>query len=612
MKRIKIISLLTALWLLSGMQAIAQDCQSDRYQKQVFPNIKVTTNLVYGQAESVNDLFGASDLELNFYEPAPNDEYLDKRPLVVMFFGGAYLLGSKDDADVTAWCDSLAHYGYACATVDYRLDNFANIALTTANTIRAAYRPIQDGRAAIRYMLEDPDNFGFNIDPNYIYTGGESAGGITAIHVAYLDPSERPAATYGNFLQDDLGCLDCSGNSFVQPFSIKGIIDLWGATLDPEYIDADENVPMVIIHGTDDGVVLYDTGQPFTIPFLGFSPILTFPTMYGAVPLEATLTAKGIYNEFYPYEGEGHVFYGLPTGIVTFPNEFWNPVWNQGHNFLYTTMQYDSPIPAGSTAVCIGDTETYTIPTNPSSHFCWEVTGGDILEMNDSLITIQWNTATTGQVMLTEENCIDVIGETTIIDVIVNALPVADFTYTPVTSTDVSFVAPTASNIVGWDWNFGDGMTSTTQNPMHTYPTTGAYIVTLTVTDANGCKSTHTIQECLFAGVTCSDSDPATFDDVYDNTCKCLGTPVAQNDCTDITLNITANPVTDGIYDATQTVTSTGTVVNGSTVSHIAGNEVIMNAGFSVESDVYFVADIIPCPTPLIFPIQGDSISVQK
>lgn len=37
-----------------------------------------------------------------------------------------------------------------------------------------------------------------------------------------------------------------------------------------------------------------------------------------------------------------------------------------------------------------------------------------------------------------------------------------------------------------WVWDFGDGTTSTAQNPVHTYADGGYYIATLTATDANG------------------------------------------------------------------------------------------------------------------------------
>ncbi|MDP9349973.1 MAG: PKD domain-containing protein, partial [Chloroflexota bacterium] len=42
------------------------------------------------------------------------------------------------------------------------------------------------------------------------------------------------------------------------------------------------------------------------------------------------------------------------------------------------------------------------------------------------------------------------------------------------------------SQIVSWEWEFGDGNTSTAQNPKHTYIATGSYTVKLTVTDEHG------------------------------------------------------------------------------------------------------------------------------
>ncbi len=47
--------------------------------------------------------------------------------------------------------------------------------------------------------------------------------------------------------------------------------------------------------------------------------------------------------------------------------------------------------------------------------------------------------------------------------------------------TDMSFNAP-----VSWNWDFGDGGTSTIRNPTHTYTTAGTYTVTLTAQNAAG------------------------------------------------------------------------------------------------------------------------------
>ncbi len=67
--------------------------------------------------------------------------------------------------------------------------------------------------------------------------------------------------------------------------------------------------------------------------------------------------------------------------------------------------------------------------------------------------------------------------------------PVADFSGTPTTGTvpfDVVFSDLSSGTPSSWSWDFGDGTTSTQQNPTHTYTTAGAYTVSLTATNADG------------------------------------------------------------------------------------------------------------------------------
>ena len=45
-------------------------------------------------------------------------------------------------------------------------------------------------------------------------------------------------------------------------------------------------------------------------------------------------------------------------------------------------------------------------------------------------------------------------------------------------------------NAVAWQWNFGDGGTSTQKNPSHTYAANGQYTVTLQITTSFGCTAT--------------------------------------------------------------------------------------------------------------------------
>jgi PKD repeat protein len=51
---------------------------------------------------------------------------------------------------------------------------------------------------------------------------------------------------------------------------------------------------------------------------------------------------------------------------------------------------------------------------------------------------------------------------------------------------DVQFTDQSADNPTAWAWDFGDGGTSTIQNPTHTYANPGSYDVSLTVTTATG------------------------------------------------------------------------------------------------------------------------------
>ena len=80
-------------------------------------------------------------------------------------------------------------------------------------------------------------------------------------------------------------------------------------------------------------------------------------------------------------------------------------------------------------------------------------------------------------------------------EVVVNPQPTANFTFTSVCQgTATQFTSTSTTNPSGqpmtYQWNFGDGGTSTQQNPTHTYAQAGNYPVTLTVKNPNGtCSS---------------------------------------------------------------------------------------------------------------------------
>ena len=65
--------------------------------------------------------------------------------------------------------------------------------------------------------------------------------------------------------------------------------------------------------------------------------------------------------------------------------------------------------------------------------------------------------------------------------------------FTP-TFTDLSTNSPTS-----WLWDFGDGGTSTLQNPTHAYTTGGRYTVTLTATNASGSSAPYIVPDYIVA-----------------------------------------------------------------------------------------------------------------
>jgi PKD repeat protein len=79
--------------------------------------------------------------------------------------------------------------------------------------------------------------------------------------------------------------------------------------------------------------------------------------------------------------------------------------------------------------------------------------------------------------------------------------PTSGNTPLTVSFTDTSTGGGSSLTVSTWNWSFGDGSpNSTSQNPTHTYTTSGSYTVTLTVTNSGGSSDTEQKVSYVTAG----------------------------------------------------------------------------------------------------------------
>ncbi len=201
-------------------------CQAQRYDTEIFSEVQVTSDVVYGVNGTVLFLPVVGEvipeaLLMDIYEPVGDTE--TERPLVLVFHTGNFLppvtngqiAGSKTDSSAVEICTQLAKRGFVAASVTYRL-GWNPLAETqperALGLIQAAYRGLQDGRTAIRFFKMDYDNGNtYGIDQDKITCWGNGTGGYLVLGMNGLSfYNEIPLTTNGpgKFLLDVIDASD--------------------------------------------------------------------------------------------------------------------------------------------------------------------------------------------------------------------------------------------------------------------------------------------------------------------------------------------------------------------------------------------------------------------
>ena len=276
-----------------GGWAFSQNyCGSPRYDTEVFTNVTTSSNVIYGQNIDING--NTQILLMDVYEPT--GDVAVKRPLIVFAHGGAFVVGSKTDSYCVDICTAFAKRGYVAVSIEYRMGmGFPITAQVFETTI---WRAMQDMKAAIRFFRKDAATTNtYKIDPNYIFGGGASAGGITAVQVGYLDKSSEVPIAIDTTI---LGGLEGNSGSSGYSSYVNAIINYCGAVMDTSFILPGDK-PMITAQGDMDEIVPYCSDM---IKDLIGIPIMP---MHGGGAMNIRAYHIGLQNPIHTFYGQNHI-----------------------------------------------------------------------------------------------------------------------------------------------------------------------------------------------------------------------------------------------------------------------------------------------------------------
>ncbi|MEZ4829433.1 MAG: alpha/beta hydrolase fold domain-containing protein [Bacteroidia bacterium] len=299
--------LLCLLILLPFFSTAQPTCATGRYQQVVFPNFTKISGVKYGWniQPATGNPTNVDTLYMDIYQPA-GDSLTPKRPVILLAFGGSFFFGSRTSPDIVELCTRFVKLGYVTVSIDYRLT--PEIVLNGNEYIlyKAVMKATHDMRAAVRFLHKDAmtDNL-YRIDPDQIFVGGVSAGGIAALHLAYLDQAgEFPPVIAGDI--PGLGGVEGLSGNMGYPSTVAGVINLCGAIGDTAWIHPGDE-PIVSLHGTQDATVPYGTS---TLQLFGANVIV-----HGSSSIHVRADEAGIQNAFYSFEGADHVPFAFGLSV---------------------------------------------------------------------------------------------------------------------------------------------------------------------------------------------------------------------------------------------------------------------------------------------------------
>ena len=283
-----------------------------------------TATVVYETQKKINLTNGAKltsaavSVKMDIYRPVdlPSETNI-QRPVVILCHGANRRRYSPE------WqirAQDLTKRGYVVVSIDYRADSYSTVELagvllcntTTCNrreVERQIYSNAMDVHNAMGYLIANQSTY--KINPNQFIIGGHSLGGATSFAASCIDKNEIPSGTFPSTFTTDAFYV----NLATYRSRIKGAM-LWApATLNVNYIDSTDNVPLFVFHGTYDPAAPFYSGKQFCDP--------ANPVYYGGAAIAERV--DGFTNPYSYYfveaTGAGHITsvscQYLPFGDIT-------------------------------------------------------------------------------------------------------------------------------------------------------------------------------------------------------------------------------------------------------------------------------------------------------
>ncbi len=170
-------------------------------------------------------------------------------------------------------------------------------------------------------------------------------------------------------------------------------------------------------------------------------------------------------------------------------------------------LNFDIPIDNNLQLACAGTPDLFR--TNANTNYPYVLSG---------LLSINYSSATTPTGYYYyfydwEVQELPCLSQRDSVEAIVEALPTADFSYST-NFLDVS-LTNNSTNATSYNWDFGDGNTSTDQDPIHTYSADGTYTITLIA--SNNCGNDTSFIIITVVGVSISDKPELSDVEIYPN-----------------------------------------------------------------------------------------------